>query len=255
MKDFIVALQFLTRFTVSSKRFELTKEDLANSMICFPVIGMFIGCCLVLVNTALSLFLPSLVVDSFIIMSLIFITKGLHLDGFSDTIDGFAAGKTKEEILEIMSDSHIGAIGVIGIFSLLILKFSLLHEMPVETKNIALILMPVLGRWVMVMAASSSDYAKETEGLGKPFTDYVGLKEFGFATIITVLIGWVLFSFGQLSYKGIILILIVYLANLYLLRIIKKRIGGITGDILGALCEITEVLVLLLIMVIFLVTG
>ncbi|MFH1562530.1 MAG: adenosylcobinamide-GDP ribazoletransferase [Nitrospirota bacterium] len=250
MKDFIIAFQFLTRFTINLKKYELSKEDLANSMVCFPIIGMLIGCFLVLVNTVLSLFLPCLVVDSFIIISLIFITKGLHLDGFSDTIDGFAAGKTKEEILEIMSDSHIGAIGVIGIFSLLILKFSLIHEMPVETKNIALILMPVLGRWAMVMAAASSDYAKETDGLGKPFTDYVGIKEFVFATITTVLIGWILFSFGQLPYKGIILILIVYLANLYLLRTIKKRIGGITGDILGALCEVTEVLVLLLIMVI-----
>lgn len=250
MKDFIIAFQFLTRFTISPKNLEVSKENLANSVVCFPIIGLVIGSLLVLINFVLGLFLPTLVVDGFIIVSLIFITRGLHLDGFADTIDGFTAGKTKEEILDIMSDSRVGAIGVIGIFCLLILKFSLIHEISVEVKNIALLLMCVLGRWAMVMVSASSNYAKEGNGLGRPFTDYVGLKEFVFATIITVLICWGLFSWGALPYKGIILILIVYLANLYLLKYVKGKIGGVTGDILGGVCEVTEVLVLFLIMVI-----
>jgi len=250
MRDFIIAFQFLTRFTIRSKNFELSKEELGRSMVCFPIIGMVIGSFLVLINFVLGLFLPSLVVDGCIIVSLIFITHGLHLDGFADTIDGFAAGKTKKEILDIMSDSRIGAIGVIGIFCLLIIKFAIIHEMSIEVKNIALILMPVLGRWAMIMASASSNYAKDNNGLGKPFTDYVGTKEFVFATIITVLIGWAL-----LLYKSIILILIVYLANLYILRFVKKKIDGVTGDILGALCEVTEVLALFLIMIIDRIEG
>ncbi len=255
MKNFIIALQFLTRFTISSKKFEVSTEDLANSSMCFPIIGMVIGSFLVLINFVLGLFLPSLVVDSFIIVSLIFITRGLHLDGFADTIDGFTAGKTKKEILEVMSDSRVGAMGVIGIFCLLVIKFFLIHEMPIQVKNIALILMPVLGRWAMIMAVASSDYAKDNNGLGKPFADYVGIKEFVFATIITVLIGWGLFSWGPLHYKGIILILMVYLANLYLIRFVKGKVDGVTGDILGAICEIIEVLVLLLIMIIIGIEG
>ncbi|MEW6095700.1 MAG: adenosylcobinamide-GDP ribazoletransferase [bacterium] len=255
MKDFIIAFQFLTRFTISSKELELSKEDLAKAMVCFPIIGMVIGSFLVLINFGLSLFLPALVVDGFIIVSLIFITSGLHLDGFADTIDGFSSGKSKKEILDIMSDSRVGAIGVIGIFCLLIIKFAIIHEMAIEVKNIALILMSVLGRWAMVMAAASSNYAKDSDGLGKPFTDYVETKEFVFATIITVLIGWGLFSWGTLPYKGIILILIVYLVNLYLLKFVKGKIDGVTGDVLGAICEITEVLVLFLIIIINEIEG
>jgi adenosylcobinamide-GDP ribazoletransferase len=250
MNDFIIALQFLTRFTISLKKFELSKEDLANSTVCFPIVGMVIGSLLVLVNFLLGLFLPPLVVDGFIIVSLIFITKGLHLDGLADTIDGFSYGKNKSEILDIMSDSRIGAIGVIGVFCILIIKFALIHEMPNEVKNIALILMCVLGRWAMVMVAASSNYAKDNNGLGRAFTDYVGTKEFAFATIITVLIGWGLFSWGHVFYKGIILILIIYFLNLYIIRFVKLKIGGITGDILGAICEVIEVLVLILIMII-----
>lgn len=255
MKDFIIALQFLTRFTINSKKFELSKEDLANSTVCFPIIGLVIGSFLILINFVLSLFLPVLVVDSFIIISLIFITRGLHLDGYADTIDGFASGRNKKEILDIMSDSRVGAIGVIGVFCLLIIKFSLIHEISIEVKNIALILMCVLGRWAIVMAAASSDYAKDNNGLGKPFTDYVGTKEFVFATIITVLIGWGLFSWGPLYYKGIILILMVYLVNLSLIKFVKEKIDGVTGDILGALCEVTEVLVLFFIMIIDKIEG
>lgn len=250
MKDFIIALQFLTKFTISPKKFEVSKEDLANSTTCFPIIGLVIGSFLVLINFGLSLFLPPLVVDSFIITSLIFITRGLHLDGLADTIDGFSSGKTKKEILDIMSDSRIGAIGTIGVVCLLIIKFSLIYEMPDEVKNIALILMCVLGRWAMVMAAASSNYAKEDEGLGRAFTDYVGTKEFTFATIIVVLISWGLFSWGAMPYKGIILILLIYFANLYIIRFVNSKIGGITGDILGGICEIIEVLVLLFIMII-----
>ncbi|MEW6621129.1 MAG: adenosylcobinamide-GDP ribazoletransferase [bacterium] len=250
MKNFIVALQFLTMITLSSKKFKfLSNEELANSMVYFPIIGLMIGSFLVIINYILGLFLPDLVVDVFLIISLIFVTRGLHLDGFADTIDGFSFGGTKEEILTIMSDSRIGAMGAIGIFCLLITKLFLIYEMPIEIKNIALIIMPVLGRWVMVMAAASSNYAKENvEGLGKPFTDYVGTKEFAIATIIMVLIGWGLFSLESRYYKGVILILIIYIINLYLLTNIKRKLNGITGDILGALCEITEVLVLFLIM-------
>jgi len=250
MKNFIIAFQFLTRFTLSAKKIELSREKLAQSMVYFPTIGLIIGSFLVVINFVASLFLPPLVVDSLIIVSLIFITRGLHLDGFADTIDGFMGGKTKEEVLYIMSDSRIGAMGVIGIFCLLLTKLSLIHEISIEMKNIALILMPVLGRWTMVMAAASSNYAKEENGLGRPFTDYVGTKEFALATITTVLIGWVLFSLGHWHYKGIVLILIVYLANLYLIRFVKKKIEGVTGDVLGALCEVNEVLVLFFMIII-----
>lgn len=250
MKNFMIAFQFLTRFTIISKKMEVTREKLANSMIYFPLVGLLIGSFLVIINFMGGLFLPPLVVDSLIIISLISITRGLHLDGFADTLDGFMGGKTKEEVLYIMSDSRIGAMGAIGIFCLLLAKLSLIYEMPIEIKNIALLLMPVLGRWTIVLASASSNYAKEENGLGRPFTDYVTTKEFALATITTVLIGWGVFSFEGWHYKGIVLILIIYLVNLSLLRFIKKKIGGVTGDVLGAICEVNEVLVLLFIMII-----
>lgn len=237
MKKLIIAMQFLTRFTITKE--PVSEKELGESMAYFPLIGMIIGFFLVLINVVLQNFLPSLVVNSLILVALVILTGAIHLDGFVDTIDGLAVGKDREDILEIMRDSRVGAIGVVAVCCLLITKLSLLYEMPAYLKNSSLILMTVLGRWVMVMSASSSFYARRGSGLGRAFIDNVGLKEFVVASIITALIGLCL-----MFIKGLILIVIVYPITLLLISLIKKRLDGLTGDTLGWICEITEVVAL-----------
>lgn len=242
MRNLIIAVQFLTRLTISS-RIVADEEELGEAMSYFPLVGMLIGSVLVLVHITGKIFLPLLVVDSLILAVLIALTGAMHLDGFMDTIDGLAGGKNKEEILEIMKDSRVGAIGVASVFCLLVSKLCLIHELPVQLKNSSLILMPVVGRWVMVMAASSSFYARPGTGIGRPFIDCVGLKEFALASIMTAIIAWLI-----LTVKGIILLLAIYPVSLLLIEFLKKKIDGLTGDTLGCISEVIEVTALLFVM-------
>ena len=93
--------------------------------------------------------ISSLLGDALILTIWIWLSGGLHLDGFADSVDGFLGGHNKEEILKIMKDSSTGAKGVVALVSLLLLKFILLVEMPLFLKDAALFFTPTIGRWSM----------------------------------------------------------------------------------------------------------
>ena len=233
IKKFLSAIGFLTVFPVVKKEFE-------NCAIFFPLIGLFIGGFLISVNYLGYLLFSKNVVDMLVIVSLVIITGGLHLDGFADMLDGFYAGKNKSDILRIMDDAHIGAMGVIGIFCILGMKFFALQSIPQKNLYPSLLLFPTLSRWCLVFACTISKPAKN-EGLGKIFIDTVSKKDFFIATIIAVLISFLVFEL-----KGFFILLAVFFDSFIFLKLINKKIGGITGDILGALNEIIETLVLLI---------
>ena len=86
-------------------------------------------------------------VNIVMITALFVITGGLHIDGFMDTVDGLAGGRTKEDVLRIMRDSHVGALGVVGVCLLVLVKWEALNSMESGSKNAALFIMPVVGRW------------------------------------------------------------------------------------------------------------
>ena len=234
MKSFLTALQFLTIFPL--RKHTKDEKRLGESMAYFPVVGLLLGGILVLVNRGFSVILAPLVADVLTIVALIILTGALHIDGFIDTIDGFGGGRTKEEILRIMKDSRVGAFGMVGIVSLIMLKLVLLHEMPLEIKKGALFLMPVMGRWAMVVASSISTYARQGAGTGKALVDYCRRKELAIASLFTLIIVG-----GFLRMVGVELIFFILALSLLLTRFISKRVGGITGDTLGAINEIMEV--------------
>jgi adenosylcobinamide-GDP ribazoletransferase len=209
----------------------------------FPLVGMLMGVLLVLLRR-LFYYLPvsSLVGDTLVLIFWIWLSGGLHLDGFADSVDGFLGGHNKEEILKIMKDSSIGAKGVVALVSLLLLKFVLLVEMPLFLKDAALFFTPTIGRWSMVIAAFLGKPARLKNSMGKLFMDYVSWREVIFASLTMAVIGILLFRlyFLPLVMVGIGLVLLI-------LKYSQKRIGGISGDILGAINEIVEVLCLLVI--------
>ena len=243
MKNFLIALQFLTRIPVG----EYLKDEkrLGKSMAYFPIVGLVLGGLLVLVNWGFSIIMAPLIADALTIIALIILTGALHIDGFIDTIDGLAGGKTKKDILRIMKDSRVGAFGIIGIVSLIMLKLVLLHEMPLEIKRGTLLLFPVMGRWAMVVASSLSLYARK-KGTGKAFLDYCGRKELIVASLITLII-----TGGFLKILGLELFLFILALTLLLTRFISKRISGMTGDTLGAVNEIIEVGTLFILFLLF----
>jgi adenosylcobinamide-GDP ribazoletransferase len=251
LRDLSLAIRFLTILPIISfppsnntnQNEEALAENLANSMAFFPLVGMLMGVLLVLLRR-LFYYLPvsSLVGDTLVLILWIWLSGGLHLDGFADSVDGFLGGHNQEEILKIMKESTIGAKGVMALISLLLLKFALLVEMPLYIKDVVLLFVPVIGRWSMVIAAFLGKPARLKNSMGKLFMDYISWREVIFASLTMVVIGIPLFRLYLLP-----LVIIGVGIVLLILKYSQKRIGGISGDILGAINEIVEVFCLLVI--------
>ncbi len=236
LKHFLLAWQLLTVIPlkqVSSDK----KEDLSASLIFFPIVGIVIGLILSLINLAGSIFFSSLVTNALVLIAWVWITGALHLDGLADTIDGISAKGDKKSILRVMEDSNIGAKGVVGLICILLLKFVLLTQINPEIKYQVLIYIPVISRWSMVLGSYFAPYAKKEEGMGKAYVDLVDFKKVLLATLITASSGLALLGLFSLPFLGIAL-LSIFLWLTYL----KRKIGGITGDSLGAMNETVETL-------------
>ncbi|MCJ7657375.1 MAG: adenosylcobinamide-GDP ribazoletransferase [Candidatus Atribacteria bacterium] len=249
LRDLSLAIRFLTIIPMilfppsnnTNQNEEALEENFASSMAFFPLVGMLIGLLLVVLRR-IFYYLPvsPLVGDTLILIVWIWLSGGLHLDGFADSVDGFSGGHDKEEILKIMKDSSTGAKGVVALVSLLLLKFVLLVEMPLLLKDAVLFFTPTIGRWSMVIAAFLGKPALLKNSMGKLFIDYVGWREVIFASLTMVVIGIPLFRLYLLP-----LVMVGIGMVLLILKYCQKRIGGISGDILGAINEIVEVSILL----------
>lgn len=237
MKRFLIALQFLTILPVKIK-LEIEQSDFGKSLLYFPLIGMLIGTLL-----SLSLFLlgglPRMVRAIFILIMPIIITGGIHLDGFADTCDGFYGARPKEVILQIMRDSQIGVMGVIGLVCILLLKFSLIASIPQNILWRPLIMMMAFSRWTQVLGCYMSSYPRE-DGKAKYFIEYDSKKEF-LAGVFFVIVLFLLLA----GLKGLVLLVLSLAMILLFINYVKKRIDGMTGDTIGATSEIAEVLMLL----------
>jgi len=237
MKSFYSAIQFLTIIPV--KVGHADEKKLPKAMIYFPLVGLLLG--LVLAGTGYllaGLNFDDFTINTILVVLLIILTGGLHLDGLADTFDGLSGGKDREEMLKIMRDPHIGAMGVLGLITVLLLKISFLSSVSVSLKTGSLILMCVLGRWSMVFAMFLFPYARRI-GVAKVFIDAVSYKIFFPASIIAlacVIAGWGL--------RGIVVFGIIAVSAYIIGRFINNRIKGITGDSLGAINELIEVITL-----------
>lgn len=236
MKQFLIALQFLTILPVRIS--EVKEKDFGKSLVYFPIVGMLIGCLLTLSLFVFSFLPPQVSVVLILVISII-ITGGIHLDGFADTCDGLYGFKSKEEILKIMRDSCIGTMGVIGIICLLLLKFTILAGIPKETLWKSLIMMAVFARWIQGLACSISNYARQ-DGKAKYFIEYADKKGVFIGGLFTLALFLLLANF-----KGLILFTISLVPIFLFINYIKRKIGGMTGDTIGATNEVAEILILL----------
>jgi len=239
MKSFLIALQFLTPIPLPWIK-KVDDEALGKSMAWFPLVGIFIGLVLCAVYLTADLFVPRVVVSALLLGAMAIISGGLHLDGLADTIDGLNGGRGKASIIKIMHDERVGAMGVIGIVIALLVKFAALSSLSSWNIVGALITMSVLSRWAMVASCYKFSAAGSTSSLGRRFIENTGKKEFIIATILMLA---VLFIFsGLIGLACLIAVLLVIVTfNFY----VVQRIGGLTGDTLGALGEIVEIVTLL----------
>lgn len=240
---FLIALQFLTKIPVSLPHIPTPQQN-AYSVLYYPMIGLMIGAVL----WVLALYLPAIaIVKGAIITAIwVWITGGLHLDGLSDTVDGFVGGYgDKERTLAIMKDPHIGAMGVMAIVLAILLKFALVVGiLQVNNNLIAILFVPILGRLSLLYLLLSTPYIRQN-GLGSALSTYLPKQLTAMILILSLL------SIFILPIKlAIGLILVFGLTVFYLRYWFKKRIGGITGDTLGAGVEMVEIGGLLVIAVV-----
>jgi adenosylcobinamide-GDP ribazoletransferase len=241
-EQFRIAMGFLTILPVD-RSLQVTPERLGRSMALFPASGVVLGLILVIFNSLLDAFIPRAVLDCLLLLILIVLTGALHLDGIADLLDGLAGGKDRDGILRIMKDSRVGAMGVVGLVMLLLLKYLCLFNLPLEFKSAGLIFMPAAGRWVQVVLAVSCRYLRGPEGTGAVFLEHASERELLIASGSLVAVALVLFGL-----QGIFLIFLLGIAVMLLIKYFEIRLGGVTGDVLGASSELIEVLALLLVL-------
>jgi adenosylcobinamide-GDP ribazoletransferase len=235
VSSFLAALQFLTIFPWPRTR-DYSADELAGAAIFFPVIGFLLGLILVLANALLepvaSAGLPSVA----LVALSAFLTRGLHLDGLGDTFDGLGAGGDRERMLRVMDDSHTGAFGLIAIVLLLFFKIHAIESIETERWR-ALLAAPVLGRWAMVLLGHHSQAAKP--GLGSALVEHLNTRHVVLATFITLLLVGAI-----LREVGVALMIWIAAFSLASRAFFHRRLGGVTGDTFGAVGELSEASVL-----------
>ncbi|MFH2137371.1 MAG: adenosylcobinamide-GDP ribazoletransferase [Candidatus Omnitrophota bacterium] len=237
MKHFLLALQFLTIIPVKI-RGTVSDKDISRSLLFFPIAGALIGWILCCVLGLLS-FLPQIVLAAVLLAANSVITGGLHLDGFADTCDGLCGTHSAEKSLEIMRDSRVGAMGLIGIVCLLVLKFSLLTAVAGLLMWKTLICMGMISRWMQVFACYSGDYPRK-EGKAKLFVGSVLLKDLAAGGTIVFMLTALLCGI-----KGVMGFVFTFACVFVFKLFVRKKISGMTGDTIGAASEIAEVIILL----------
>lgn len=236
IKKFLTTIGFLTIIPVPGKY----SREFRHSAIFFPITGLLIGLILAGVHFFFSQFTPKLITDFFVLVTLTSISGGIHIDGFADTLDGFYGGKDSGSIIRIMDDPHTGSIGMTGIILVLLGKFLLLYSLPDKYIFQALILMAVISRFSMTLPIVISRPAKE--GLGKTFISSSKIQDCLIAGIFAGIAAFLLFKFA-----GLIIFITVLLFSFICTKLSENKIGGVTGDILGFINEISEILSLLVI--------
>ncbi|MGA2193355.1 MAG: adenosylcobinamide-GDP ribazoletransferase [Nitrospirota bacterium] len=236
-RDFLTAVGFLTVLPVSRK--SVGPERIASATLFFPLVGLLMGLFLALADFFLKDILPRQVIDIFIVVFLAAITGGLHIDGLADTIDGLIGGRgDRNRTLAIMKDSRLGAMGAAGVVLLLMMKFIALDNIPTAYRPSALLLAPAAARWSQVLVSFRSKPARE--GGIAAFIPFIEPWHLFFATAMVV--ATVFFISNSLGIAAFVLIALVTLG---LKVFFGRAIGGITGDVIGAVNELNETLVLL----------
>ncbi len=242
LRRFGLALQFLTRVPVRISG-TVTEADLAASMSLHPLVGASLGLALAGIGMGIHVVLPPAVAVLWVLAASIFLTGNLHLDGIMDTADGVYGAYEPERRLEIMKDSRVGAHGVAAAILVLGMKGSLLLQLAPIDWWAALPVALAFGRCSLVFGACRFDYARPAGGLGQTYMEQVSGAHLLIATLGALLVGWAFApSLAHVVAVTLGALVTAQLAGWY----VARKIGGMTGDTLGALNEIVEIVVLTL---------
>lgn len=254
MDAFLIGLQFLTRISIQTQT-EWTEENFGRSVKFFPLIGAVVGGLtaalagifyiatsekLIILTGALAFVLP------------IIITGGIHFDGFMDSVDGLFSGREREKILEIMKDSRVGAFGAVSLVMVAVLEVATLIELfkiSLVWSLAAIFSAPIISRLMMVVTIGKFPYARRA-GMGKAFADYTTRQTILFAGSTTLLIlSGLVFVDVKIFFAAMLALIISLGFTVYFGNFATKKIGGVTGDIYGAVSTLVELIVLIIFVV------
>lgn len=229
MSNFFAALRFMTILPVGKqKKFEPT-----GMVKFFPVVGLLLGAIVSSFDLAVKHLWPVSTTALLDVLLLIFLTGAFHLDGLGDAADGLYGHRRKETALAIMKDSRIGVMGLVAILCTLSVKWVGIAGLN-EHRNLYLVVIPAYARLSILFGMRYLTYGRHNGGTGKPFFENK-LKADAFWSF-PILIGLSVF----LGWKGIWLNLAFMVLVIVILIYYKRKLDCITGDMLGAMTEITE---------------
>ena len=239
IRPLILALQLLTRLPVPALNPPPRPAEFGTAALCFPLVGLLIGA--LLVGLALLLGEADAGVKAALILSFwVMLTGGLHLDGLADVADAWIGGQgDRARTLDIMKDPRSGPLAIVVVTLTLLLKFTALRVLLAGDDLTPLLLIPILGRSALLLLLLSTPYVR-TGGLGAPYAQTLPR-----GPGIGLILATVAVTLALLGQLGGGLLMVLMLGGFWLRRQFVQRLGGITGDTLGASCELIETLALL----------
>ena len=254
LKSLYLLLGFMTRLPLPKLK-QFDSNLLGRGMKWFPVVGATIGVINYVVLKCLEMlkFSTLMLAISAVILNVI-LTGALHLDGLADTFDGIFSYRSKQKMLEIMKDSRVGTNGAIALILYFIIKIALISEISIKYKmdiSDLMLVLPIIERVSGVFNCFLEPYARPV-GLGKTFVDNTKWKSFVFSYIISIILLFFISRLRIVGFRSIFFIenMVVFFGA-YFGKLVTKKIGGITGDTLGAVLELSSVFALFLIYVLY----
>jgi adenosylcobinamide-GDP ribazoletransferase len=238
VRSLLAAIAFLTRIPIGDAAFEA--DEVAHSAGWFPLIGALLGAVCCGIAWALKPHLPAVVIAALLLTMDALATGALHFDGLADMADGFGGGKTREDVLRIMRDHAIGSYGGLALVLVVALKMaaytSLLGQPTDRNWMVALIVTPALGRWSILLLTAMLPYARP----GISVAGHMGRQSVVWGTLVVMVILIAAISARAWIAAGMVIVVTGFYG-----AYCRRRIGGITGDTLGANLQICECVVLL----------
>ncbi len=236
MRSLLAAVAFMTRLPVPAS-FAFDAKDVGRAARWFPLMGALLGGLYAAIAWAMTPQFPAVVTAVIIVLAEALATGALHLDGLADTADGFGGGHTREDVLRIMRDHAIGSYGAVALCIAIALKVTAVSALIGRQDAWRwLILAPALGRWSIVALSRFVGYARESSAVSR----HIGTAELVWATATTAAIAG-----AAAQWRGALCWALVAAVSACFARYSVRKIGGITGDTLGANVQISECTVLL----------
>lgn len=239
IKDILVSIGFFTRIPVGKKIIG-DKDTYERSIWYAPISGVILGLINIGIYFLFNIFFSNLLSVIFLVLAYVIVTGALHIDGLGDFFDGLLSQKKGEDFVKVMRDSKIGTGGIVAIVFYLLISIALLYELSSSSNFYYLIFMyPLFSRFLLILLPIFFSYPKGIEvGMAKGFMD----GKINYLSIIWSFILIIFITINTLGINDLWLIFLALVIGLFIAFLISRKLRGITGDMIGAIVEISQII-------------